>query len=114
MPMEKSPPELVERFATVLARFPEATRRQMFGFPAAFIGGNMVTSLHEHRWVVRLPDVPRSELLALPGAAPFEPMAGRAMKGYAVLPSSVAEDPDAAAAWVERAIAYVRTLPAKR
>jgi hypothetical protein len=36
------------------------------------------------------------------------------MKGYATLPPAVVADPDATAAWVERAIAFGRTLPAKK
>lgn len=110
---KKSPLELVEAFEAVLARRPELVARKMFGYPAGFIGGNLTTSLHEDRWIVRLPDDARAELLAIPGAAPFEPMPGRPMKGYVVLPPSVLEDHDGLDGWIERAIAYVRTLPAK-
>jgi len=114
MAWEKSPPELVEAFGAVVARFPDATRRQMFGYPAAFVGGNLVTSLFRDRWTVRLPDDERATLLALEGAAPFEPMEGKPMKGYALLPKPLADDPDGAAAWVERAVAFGRTLPPKK
>ena len=31
----KSPPELVERFASIAAEVPDAERRQMFGYPAS-------------------------------------------------------------------------------
>jgi hypothetical protein len=55
-----------------------------------------------------------TELLAVPGAAPFSPMAGRTMKGYAVLPSDVVDDDAALDAWLRRAIAHVATLPAKK
>ena len=36
----KSPPELVERFGAVMDRYPDVTRKKMFGYPAAFVGGN--------------------------------------------------------------------------
>jgi TfoX/Sxy family transcriptional regulator of competence genes len=111
---EKSPPALVERFDTVAARFPDAERRKMFGYPALFVGGNLVCGLYERSWMVRLPDDAMTELLALPGAAPFSPMAGRTMKGYAVLPSDVVDDDAALDTWLRRAIAYVATLPAKK
>ncbi len=114
MAWEKSPPQLVEAFDAVLARFPDATRRQMFGYPAAFVGGNLVTSLFRDRWTVRLPDDERAKLLELDGADPFEPMDGKPMKGYALLPKATADDADGAAAWVERAVAFGRTLPPKR
>ncbi|HEY6058144.1 MAG TPA: TfoX/Sxy family protein [Candidatus Limnocylindrales bacterium] len=110
----KSPPALVARFAEVLDRYPDAKRRQMFGYPAAFIGGNMVTSLHGERWVVRLSEDSRGELLALAGAGPFEPMPGRPMKGYATLPPSVVADDSELHAWVRRAIEFGQTLPPKR
>jgi hypothetical protein len=35
---EKSSPELVARFDATAARFPEAERRKMFGYPALFVG----------------------------------------------------------------------------
>jgi TfoX/Sxy family transcriptional regulator of competence genes len=110
---EKSPPELVARFDAAAARFPEAERRKMFGYPALFVGGNLVTGLFAEKWMIRLPDDHRAELLDLPGAGPFEPMAGRLMKGYATLPDDVVADDAALDGWVRRAIAFGQTLPAK-
>jgi TfoX/Sxy family transcriptional regulator of competence genes len=109
----KSPPELVEHFGRILARFPEVERRQMFGYPAAFVGGNMVTGLHETRWVVRLGEDGLAELRAA-GGTTFEPMAGRAMKAFAVLPDSVLDDDEELTRWVERAIRHGRSMPAKK
>ncbi len=111
--MEKSPPELIERFETVAGRFPEAERRRMFGYPSLFVGGNLVTGLFAATWMIRLADDDLAELLALPGAGPFEPMAGRPMKGYALMPPSIVGDDDAIDAWIRRAIDHGRTLPAK-
>jgi hypothetical protein len=110
---QKAPPGLVEAFAALVARRPELASRTMFGYPAAFVGGHLTTALHEDRWIVRLPVEGRSELLATPGSAPFEPMPGRPMKEYVVLPAAVAADPAALDTWVDRAIAHVRTLPPK-
>ena len=109
----KSPPELVERFEAITRDIPDAERRQMFGYPALFVGGYHVTGLHQARWVVRLSDADRTELLAIPGAGPFEPMPGRAMGGYVVLPAQVTADDDAIRRWVDRAIEYGRSLPPK-
>jgi TfoX/Sxy family transcriptional regulator of competence genes len=109
----KSPAELVARFDAAAARFPEAERRKMFGYPALFVGGNLVSGLFAEEWMIRLPDADRGELLALPGAGPFEPMPGRSMKGYATLPREVVADDEALDGWIRRAIAFGRTLPAK-
>jgi hypothetical protein len=109
----RSPRELVERFEAVTAAIPEAERRQMFGYPALFVGGYHVTGLHQATWVVRLAETDRAELLAIPGARPFEPMPGRAMGGYAVLPAQVVADDMAVRGWVDRAIGHAQSLPPK-
>lgn len=109
----KSPPELIERFDAVTAEIAGAERRQMFGYPALFVAGYHVTGLHRASWVVRLAETDRAELLAIPGAGPFEPMPGRSMGGYAVLPPSIVADDAAVRRWVERAIEYGRNLPPK-
>jgi hypothetical protein len=110
---KKSPPELVAAFEALGARRPELQARKMFGYPAGFVGGHLTTALHEDRWLVRLPHGQRAELLAVPGAGLFEPMPGRPMKEYVLLPADLATDADAVDAWVDRAIAYARTLPPK-
>ncbi len=109
----KSPPELVERFTAVTAALPGAERRQMFGYPCLFVGGNLVTGLHESAWFVRVGEADRAELLRQPGAGPFEPMPGRAMGGYVVLPRTLIADDAAIRHWVDRAIEFGRTLPPK-
>lgn len=109
----KSPPELIKRFASVADAFPDAERRQMFGYPCLFVGGSMVTGLFDESWFVRLGEPERSELLAMDGAGPFAPMPGRPISGYFVLPESVlVAEPDLQA-WVGRALAFGRSLPPK-
>ena len=110
---EKSPPELVARFDAAAPRFPEAQRWKMFGYPALFVGGNLVTGLFADTWMIRLSEPDLAALLALPGATPFSPMAGRTMKGYATLPPDVVADDAALDGWLERAVAFGKTLPAK-
>ena len=112
MAWEKSPEELAERFGRIMDRFPDAQRRKMFGYPAAFVGGNMVTGLHQRNWVVRLPESEQAAAMAA-GAGPFEPMPGRPMKNFVALPSGVIADDDVVAGWVERAIAHGKSLPPK-
>jgi TfoX/Sxy family transcriptional regulator of competence genes len=110
---KKSPPELVAAFGALVTRHPELRARKMFGYPAAFVGGHMTTALHQEHWIVRLPAEERAELLAAPGASPFEPMPGRPMREYVVLPGDVVADAGSLDDWVDRAIAYARTLPPK-
>ena len=112
MAWQKSSPELVERFGRVLSRFPDVVQRKMFGYPAGFVGGNMVTSLFEESWIVRLGPAGLDEARAA-GGATFDPMGGRPMKGYVALPPAIVEDDEALTGWVARAIEHGRTLPPK-
>ena len=109
----KSPPELVARFRAITGALPDVEPRQMFGYPALFVGGNLVTGLHQSAWFVRLPQAQQAELLGVPGSGPFEPMPGRAMGGYIVMAPSIVADDDALRAWLDRAITFGRTLPPK-
>ena len=113
---EKSSPELVARFETVVGRnaAPDVTRRQMFGYPCAWIGGNMLTGLFAQDWWVHLAEPDREALLALPGAHQLEVMPGRAMGRYVVLPPDVAGDDRAVDAWLAKSIAFTRSLPPKK
>ena len=108
----KAPPELVERFATILDGFPHAARRKMFGYPAAFVGGNMATGLFADTWVVRLP-ANEIEPAKAAGARGFEPMPGKPMKAFVVIPAADVADDSAIRTWVERGIAFAASLPAK-
>ncbi len=110
---EKSPPELIARFDAAAERFPLAQRRKMFGYPALFVGGNLVTGLFADQWMIRLDEPDLAALLELPGGSAFSPMAGRTMKGYAVLPPDVVADEAVLDGWLERAIELGKTLPPK-
>ena len=73
----------------------------------------MVSGLHQASWFVRLGGAEQAEALALDGAAPFEPMPGRPMTGYTLLPPAVIADDKAIRRWVTRAIEFGATLPPK-
>jgi hypothetical protein len=110
----KSPEELAATFHGALPADPSVVRRQMFGYPAAFVDGNMATGLHQEDLVVRLPAPRRQALLGTPGARIFEPMPGRPMKEYVVVPPAVVAKPPALRGWISEALAYAATLPSKK
>jgi hypothetical protein len=110
---DKSPAALVARFDAVAGWFPEVERRLTFGYPCLYVGGNMVSGLHQSSWQVRLDEPDLAEAQALDGAHPFEPMPGRPMTGFVVLPAAVIDDDDAIRDWVGRAIAYGASRPPK-
>lgn len=110
---EKAPADLAERFTATVSSLPGATVRKMFGYPAGFVNGHLFTGTFGSSWHVRLPDDERDQLAAA-GGTPFEPMPGRPMREYLVLPPEIAGDADAAEPWVRRALAYVEQLPPKK
>jgi hypothetical protein len=113
---EKSSPALVERFGVVLDRVGtlETTRRPMFGYPCAWVGGNMATGLFAQSWWVRLPPDRLAAVLASGEGRTFEVMPGRPMRGYAALPEAVVADDRQIDAWVTEALAYTASLPPKK
>ena len=60
----------------------------MFGYPCAFVNGNMFAGLFQDRIFVRLSPDDRSGLDRTHGAIDFEPMPRRPMKAYAVVPDA--------------------------
>lgn len=112
MAWRKSPAALAELFDRAIPADPRIARRKMFGYPAAFLNGNMLAGLHQEDFILRLPDDARAEI-ARDGARPFAPMPGRTMREYVALPASVIADDAAMARWLARAIDHVATLPAK-
>src|SRR4051812_28814614 len=112
----KSSPELVARFNETLDRHaaPDVIRRQMFGYPCAWVGGNMTTGLFAEDWWVNVGDGDRDALLAMPDGHPLEVMPGKAMGRQVVLPAAVLDDDREVGAWIAKAIAFTRTLPPKK
>lgn len=101
----KSPPALVEAFDAALPiTAPDVQRRQMFGYPCAFVNGHMFAGLHEHRLIVRVPSQAASH--------PFVVM-GRTMKNYVALDDPLALSAAERSDWVARALAFTRSLPPK-
>jgi len=113
MAWRKSPPELIAAFQAAVPQDPRVERRTMFGYPSCFVGGHLTAGLHQESVVARLPAGRREELLALPGAAVFEPMPGRTMRELVVLPPSEAADPRRLGRWLREAVDYSATLPPK-
>ena len=111
-PWRKAPADLVARFHDAVAGIEGVEVRKMFGYPAAFLGGNLTAGLYQESVMVRLPGDERAERIA-DGWSLFEPMPGRPMREYVALPPEVAGDVVAMRHWLERAAAHVRTLPPK-
>lgn len=111
MPHFGKPPEALARtFENALKDFPMAQPRKMMGFPSATINGNMFAGLFNDKMILRLSE---PDAAAMPGAKPFEPMPGRAMRGWVVVPPRILNSARELSAWMEKAFGYARTLPKK-
>lgn len=105
--MEKASAEVVARFEELVEVVPQAARKLVFGSPCCLVSGNMFFGVHAVGIFVKLPPEQGAELLA-EGGSPFEPMPGRAMGGFYVLPDGDVTD------WVRRSYDYATTLPPKK
>jgi len=112
MEIPKPAEEDKEFFRSLIPAQPAVEIKPMFGNLGAFVQGNMFAGLFGTAVGVRLDDVASQELAAIDGSGPFGP-AERPMGGYLSLPPAWRGSPGLAAAWVERALAYVSTLPPK-
>jgi len=110
---KKSSPELVARFESAVPDAPGVEARQMFGYPVAFVNGNMFMGLHQEDMFLRLGDPDRAKAMQLDGSRAFSPLPGREMKDYMVIAASVVARPGELRKWVARALAHSSALPPK-
>ncbi len=113
MKWRKSPETLVQRFSEVVPHDPRIERRKMFGYPAAFVAGNLFMGLHQEALILRLSDEDRASFLKIDGASVFEPMPGRPMREYVVVPPSMI-DRAPLVSWIRRSLQYVASIPPKK
>jgi TfoX/Sxy family transcriptional regulator of competence genes len=105
--------DLAERIRVLLPAIP-VTEKKMFGGLAFLVGGNMSVAVSgQGGLLVRVDPEDTETLLAEPGAAEFE-MGGRGpMKGWLRVSPDALTDDAALARWVQRGVAYARSLPPK-
>lgn len=112
MQWKKTPPALAASFDRAAPKDPRVVRKPMFGYPALFLNGNMFAGTFQDKVVARLAEADRAKVIKN-GGTQFEPMPGRPMKEYVVVPATDVARPAALAAWLERAYTHAETLPAK-
>jgi TfoX/Sxy family transcriptional regulator of competence genes len=110
--MPKPSEEAKAAFTKLVPDEPAVTLRPMFGNLSAFVNGNMFAGLFGEDLFVRLPDDESAQVRKL-GGRNFEPMPGRAMKGYVTVPGTWRTKPDAAVVWIKRSMALTRAMPPK-
>jgi TfoX/Sxy family transcriptional regulator of competence genes len=113
MKLRKSPSKLIEQIAMAVEGI-ECEKRLMFGFPAYFINKNMFAGLFEDKLFLRLSNEQAQALVkAKASLTNLEPMPGRPMKDYWVLPAHLVDDPTRLKGISNSAATYTRSLKPK-
>jgi len=114
MEWKKAPQELVD-FIMDKMKDKNCDYKKMFGYPAYFFNGNMFVGVHGDKLFLRLSEADTAEIKKdCPSVTTFEPMPGRAMKGYVVLPKSLYSDNKAFNDWLGKSMKYAAELPPKK
>jgi len=115
MKIPKPDPEVVQYFKSIVPSDPRITTRPMFGNLSAFANGNMFMGVYGNDLFVRLSENDQKELLKNKGAGRFEPMPGRPMTGYIVMPKSWRNgQTETVSKWVSLSLEYAAKLPPKK
>ena len=111
--MPKPDPETKAFFESVVPEHPDVRTRPMFGQLSAFVNGNMFMGIFGSDVFVRLGDADREKAMKA-GGSPYEPMKGRPMREYFVLPSAWRKDRKKVRTWVARSLDFAEELPSKQ
>ena len=110
----KVPLEHHPLFLAALPTDPRVETQKMFGGVAAKVNGHLFAGLFGRSTMIWLPEADRAAALALPGAAPFDPMGdGRARSDKVMLPERMMHEPRELRSWIARAFEAAAALPAK-
>lgn len=101
--------ELDAKLARVLPR--GASRKKMFGGTCYTLKGNMVCGVYKDFLILRLGEEKAASALKQTGVRPLD-ITGKPMKGWVMVAEAKLTDLQIKD-WIEKAAAFVQTLPAK-
>jgi TfoX/Sxy family transcriptional regulator of competence genes len=103
---------LAERIRQRLGARKSVEEKKMFGGIGFLLNGNMLVGVWKDSLIVRLGPDEGDAALREPHVKVFD-ITGRPMKGWVLVEAAGVADDDRLGAWIERALSFVRTLPAK-
>jgi TfoX/Sxy family transcriptional regulator of competence genes len=109
----RSDPDSQRLFLSLVPKGRNVAVKPMFGNISAFVNGNLFIGLYGSDFLLRLTAQDAERLLKEEGAARFEPMEGRVMKGYVLAPKSWRRDPKLLRSWVGKSLELASGLPPK-
>jgi TfoX/Sxy family transcriptional regulator of competence genes len=104
--------DVARRVAGALAGYPGVVEKKMFGGLAFMLQGHMCCGVIGEELMVRVGPDAYEEALRLPAAREMD-FTGRPLKGMVYVDPSGFEAKAELAGWVERAVEFVLSLPAK-
>jgi hypothetical protein len=104
--------ELAGRVRRELARRKGVGEKKMFGGVGFLLTGNLLVGVWKDSLIVRLGPEEGDEALKEPHVKAFD-ITGRPMKGWVLVGPEGVRGDDQLKGWVERAVKFVKTLPAK-
>ncbi len=104
---------LAQRLREYFEDRPDVVEKKMFGGIAFMVRGNMSVGVtNTGDLMVRVGKESHEEAMAQPHARPMD-FTGKEMKGFVYVGPQGIESDEALAAWIERSLHFVLSLPAK-
>ena len=104
---------LAARIRYALARRRNIEEKKMFGCICFFINGNALAGVWKDRLIARVGSDEGGPSLREPHVRAFV-ITGRQMRNWVAVEPDGVEDDDQLQTWIERALRFVKTLPAKK
>ena len=104
--------DLAARLRERLERQKGVEEKRMFGGVGFLLNGNLLVGVWKDSLVARLGPGEGEAALLEPHVRPFD-VTGRPMTGWVLVGPEGVEEDDQLAGWIDRASAFVGTLPAK-
>ena len=104
---------LAERIRSLVSSEPRVTEKRMFGGLSFLVGGNMAVAASGQGGLLVRVDPAETDALLVSTPATLMEMGGRSMARWLRVASEHVEADDALTEWVDRGVAYARSLPPK-
>ena len=108
-----APAQIVTLFHQNVDGLPNVELRKMFGYPCAFINGQMLTGVFANHIMLRLSEEDRTRIIQTKRARQFEPTPGRPIREYVELSEEVIRSKTEFNEWLIKGVEYVNSLPPK-
>ena len=105
--------DLATRIRTAIGKRPSISEKKMFGGIAFLHRGYMFCGIAKGKLMARVGPENYEKALRQRHVRPMD-FTGKPLKGYVYVEAAGCNTPAAAAKWVEKCLAFVKTLPAKR